>query len=105
METQETCLDLTALAGDGGADPRSRVSEMACGLVGSEILRTLTDHGFRDALEANPQVVLGRPMSASNQHEIRLVLAAVKGMEAQIKALGNELHCLSDTPPGWDSPG
>jgi hypothetical protein len=69
------------------------------------ILRTLTDHGFRDALETNPQVVLGRHMSDSNQHEIRLVLAAVKGMEAQIKALGDELHCLSDTPPGRDSPG
>jgi len=68
------------------------------------ILRTLTDHGFRDALEVNPQVVLGRPMSASNQHEIRLVLAAVKGIEAQIKALGDELHCLSDTPPGRGSP-
>ena len=68
------------------------------------ILRALTDHTFRDALETNPQAVLGRPLSASNQHEIRLVLAVVKGIEAQIKLLGDELHCLSDVPPGRDSP-
>jgi hypothetical protein len=69
------------------------------------ILRALTDQSFRDALETNPQAVLGRPLSASNQHEIRLVLAVVKGIEAQIKFLGEELHCLSDVPPGRDSPG
>jgi aspartate aminotransferase len=39
MEIQERCLDLAALAGDAGPDPRSRVSDMAAGLVGSEILR------------------------------------------------------------------
>ena len=39
MDIQETCLDLAALARDAGPDPRNRVSEMASGLVGSEILR------------------------------------------------------------------
>src|SRR4029077_18585608 len=39
METQATCLDLAALAKDAGPDPRSRISSMAAGLVGSEILR------------------------------------------------------------------
>lgn len=39
MDIQETCLDLAALARDAGPDPRSRVSTMADGLVGSEILR------------------------------------------------------------------
>jgi aspartate aminotransferase len=39
MEIQERCLDLVALAGDAGPDPRGRVSDMAAGLVGSEILR------------------------------------------------------------------
>jgi aspartate aminotransferase len=39
MELQATCLDLAALAKDAGPDPRSRVSSMAAGLIGSEILR------------------------------------------------------------------
>jgi aspartate aminotransferase len=39
MDIQETCLDLAALARDAGPDPRNRVSEMAGGLIGSEILR------------------------------------------------------------------
>ncbi|HSG40096.1 MAG TPA: aminotransferase class I/II-fold pyridoxal phosphate-dependent enzyme, partial [Thermoanaerobaculia bacterium] len=39
METQEQCLDLTALARESGPDSRNRVSEMAGGLIGSEILR------------------------------------------------------------------
>src|SRR3954447_22088555 len=39
METQETCLDLAALVRDAGPDPRGRVSEMAAGLIGSEVLR------------------------------------------------------------------
>lgn len=39
MDIQETCLDLAALARDTGPDPKSRVSDMAGGLIGSEILR------------------------------------------------------------------
>ncbi|HEY9421669.1 MAG TPA: aminotransferase class I/II-fold pyridoxal phosphate-dependent enzyme [Thermoanaerobaculia bacterium] len=39
MEIQEQCLDLTALARESGPDHRNRVSDMAGGLIGSEILR------------------------------------------------------------------
>ena len=39
METQQTCLDLAELARDTGPDPTRRVSTMAAGLIGSEILR------------------------------------------------------------------
>ena len=42
METQ-TCLDLAALARDSGPDPESRVSRMAAGLIGSEILRIASE--------------------------------------------------------------
>jgi len=43
METQETCLDLAALARDSGPDPKARVSTMAAGLIGSEILRIASE--------------------------------------------------------------
>ncbi|HEV8582515.1 MAG TPA: aminotransferase class I/II-fold pyridoxal phosphate-dependent enzyme [Thermoanaerobaculia bacterium] len=39
MPIQETCLDLAAIAKDAGPDPAGRISTMAAGLVGSEILR------------------------------------------------------------------
>lgn len=39
MEIQAQALDLTAFAQDSGPDLRSRVSGMAAGLIGSEILR------------------------------------------------------------------
>ncbi|MFY9823854.1 MAG: aminotransferase class I/II-fold pyridoxal phosphate-dependent enzyme [Thermoanaerobaculia bacterium] len=39
MQTQQTCLDLAELARDAGPDPAARVSTMAAGLIGSEILR------------------------------------------------------------------
>ncbi len=39
MDIQETCLDLAALARETSSDPRNRLSDMAAGLVGSEILR------------------------------------------------------------------
>ena len=54
METQETCLDLTALAGDGGAIPGARVSDDGGGLVGSEILRI--------AAEIRTLMAAGRPV-------------------------------------------
>ncbi|HEX9945024.1 MAG TPA: aminotransferase class I/II-fold pyridoxal phosphate-dependent enzyme [Thermoanaerobaculia bacterium] len=54
MEIQETCLDLAALARDPGPDPRRRVSGMAAGLIGSEILRI--------AGEIRALVVAGRPI-------------------------------------------
>jgi aspartate aminotransferase len=39
MDIEQTCLDLAELARDAGSDPRLRVSDMAAGLIGSEILR------------------------------------------------------------------
>src|SRR5436309_1225525 len=41
MESQATGLDLTALVRDPGPDPGNRVSRMAAGLLGSEILRLM----------------------------------------------------------------
>ena len=43
MEIQETCLDLTTLVRDAGPDPKGRVSEMAGGLIGSEVLRIASE--------------------------------------------------------------
>ena len=39
MDIEQTCVDLADLARDAGPDPKLRVSTMASGLVGSEILR------------------------------------------------------------------
>jgi aspartate aminotransferase len=43
METQATCLDLAAIARDAGPDPGNRVSGMAAGLIGSEILKIASE--------------------------------------------------------------
>jgi aspartate aminotransferase len=43
MDIQETCLDLAALVRDPGPHPQSRVSGMAAGLIGSEILRIASE--------------------------------------------------------------
>jgi aspartate aminotransferase len=54
MDIEQTCLDLAELARDAGSDPRLRVSGMAAGLVGSEILRI--------AGEIRALVAAGRPV-------------------------------------------
>lgn len=54
MDIQETCLDLAALVRDPGPHPQSRVSGMAAGLIGSEILRI--------ASEIRALVASGRPV-------------------------------------------
>ena len=43
MATERTAADLTELAQDPGPDPRGRVSTMAAGLVGSEILKIASE--------------------------------------------------------------
>jgi aspartate aminotransferase len=43
MPIQETCLDLAAIVRDVGPEPKSRISDMATGLVGSEILRIASE--------------------------------------------------------------
>lgn len=59
------------------------------------ILKALTDRKFRRALEESPREVLGKEVTGIHESEIRLVLAAVKGLEAQIKSIGDELLCLN----------
>ena len=58
------------------------------------ILRALTDRKFRKLLEATPEQTIGR-VTDVKQREISLVLATVRGIEAQIKAIGDELLCLN----------
>ncbi len=43
MTIQDTSLDLASIAKDAGPDPGSRISTMATGLVGSEILRIASE--------------------------------------------------------------
>jgi hypothetical protein len=64
------------------------------------ILRALTDRKYRKTLEASPQEALGARVTDINQREIDLVLATVRGLEAQIKAVGDELLCLERPPCG-----
>src|SRR4051794_40832349 len=54
MNIEQTCLDLAELVRDADADPRLRVSDMAAGLIGSEILRI--------AGEIRDLVATGRPV-------------------------------------------
>ena len=58
------------------------------------ILKALTDPRFRKALEENPARALGtREFTEVNKQEVRLILAAVKGIETQIAAASDELLC------------
>ena len=58
------------------------------------ILKALTDPRFRKALEENPARALGmREFTDVNKQEVRLILAAVKGIETQIAAASDELLC------------
>ena len=59
------------------------------------ILRALTDRKFRKLLEDDPSRALGKPATDINQREISLVLATIRGLEAQIKSVGDELLCLN----------
>ncbi len=65
------------------------------------ILRALTDRTFRKSLEENPGRALGLArMTDVNKREISLVLATVRGLESQIKSVGDELLCLTGPPCG-----
>lgn len=59
------------------------------------VLRALTDRKFRKQLTENPAEVLGKRPSDVNAREIQLVLAAVKGIESQIRGLADELLCAN----------
>jgi hypothetical protein len=59
------------------------------------VLRALTDRRFRKLLENDPSQALGKRASEVNEREVRLLLATVRGLEAQIKSVGDELLCLN----------
>jgi hypothetical protein len=59
------------------------------------VLRALTDRKLRKTLEDNPRLAIGKQVTEAHQREIRLVLAAVRGIEAHIRAVGDELLCLN----------
>ena len=64
------------------------------------ILRALTDRKYLKMLEEKPASALGARATDVNLREISLVLATVRGLEAQIKAVGDELLCLEQPPCG-----
>jgi hypothetical protein len=65
------------------------------------ILKALTDPKFRKALAANPAAALGaKIMTPEKRREVALLLAAIKGINAQIAALADELLCANGGPCG-----
>ena len=60
------------------------------------VIRALTDPKFRRALKDDPGAVLGKKkLSDIELKEIKLVLAAVKGIDQQIGNLADELLCAN----------
>jgi len=59
------------------------------------VLRALTDRKFRQLLQANPVQALGKKLTALQQQEVKLVLATVRGIEAQVHSLADELLCAN----------
>ncbi len=59
------------------------------------ILKALTDPRFRKLLGSNPVAALGKKVTATQLKEIKIVLAAVKGIEAQISHIADELLCAN----------
>jgi len=63
------------------------------------ILKALTDPSFRKMLIKQPEKALGRKNTTQTQKEIKIVLAVVKGIEAQIANIADELLCLNGNGP------
>ncbi len=60
------------------------------------VVKALTDPKFRKLLEEKPTVAMGvKSLSAAQDAEIRLVLATIKGINAQISAVSDQLLCIS----------
>lgn len=58
------------------------------------ILKALTDARFRRLLAKDPEQALGvEELTEENKKEIAFVLATVKGIDAQIRHIGDELLC------------
>ncbi len=65
------------------------------------ILRALTDPEFRKSLQSAPHEALGKArLTPESQKEVAMILAVVKGIEAQISALADELLCANGGPCG-----
>ncbi len=65
------------------------------------VLRALTDPQFRKMLASEPAQALGQKrLTPQAQKEVRLIIAVVKGIEAQIAALADELLCANGGPCG-----
>jgi hypothetical protein len=60
------------------------------------VVKALTDPKFRKSLKENPAAALGRKtLTKIEEKELRLVLAAVKGIDRQISGLADELLCAN----------
>jgi hypothetical protein len=60
------------------------------------VIKALTDPKFRRALTADPAAALGKKrLTEVQMKEVRLVLAAVKGIDKQIGSLADELLCAN----------
>jgi len=82
MDIQETCLDLAALARDAGPDPDHRVSTMAAGLVGSEILRIASE--IR-ALVASGRQVCNLTVGDFDPRQFPIPARLVQGIQAALE--------------------
>jgi hypothetical protein len=60
------------------------------------VVKCLTDPKFRKLLEEKPAAAIGvKSISAAQDAEIRLVLATVKGINAHISAMADNLLCVN----------
>jgi len=65
------------------------------------ILRALTEPAFRKMLATNPKQALDKKrITPTIKKEIGIVLAIVKGIDAQIAALADQLLCANGGPCG-----
>jgi hypothetical protein len=60
------------------------------------VLRALTDAKFRRQLQSDPVTALGKgKLTQTQQQEVNLVLALVKGIEKQITGVADQLLCVN----------
>lgn len=59
------------------------------------VLRALTDAKFRKLLKSDPAKALGKEVTPVHRREIDLVLATLRGIEAQIQGIADELLCAN----------
>ena len=64
------------------------------------ILKALTDASFRKLLTTDPAKALGKKITSQIEKEVKIVLAVVKGIDAQISHLADELLCANGGPCG-----